>query len=180
MISEAVEEQASRSAGIEIRTVGQEHVSCALSILREASQWLATRGLYAWSEQELQKTDLPSQSAAGCLIIGFTHGKPAACMLLQRSDPLYWPRAARGSALYLHKLAVSRAHAGLGWGPRMISWAKKETHRRGIRRLRLDTWPDSRLAELYATQGFRFVDRVPHCENRGAVCRMECLLQTRR
>lgn len=180
MVTELVQEQASRSAGIAIRAVGQEHVRCALSILREASQWLAGRGLYAWSEQELQKTDLPSNSASGCLILGFTHGKPAACMLLQPTDPLYWPRAARGSALYLHKLAVSRAHAGCGWGPRMISWAKMETGRQGIRRLRLDAWPDSRPAELYVRHGFRIVDRVPHSENGGALCRMECLLHIRR
>lgn len=180
MMTKAVQEQGSRSAGIAIRAVGQEHVDCALSILREASQWLAGRGLYAWSEQELQKTDLPSNSASGCLILGFTHGKPAACMLLQPTDPLYWPRAARGSALYLHKLAVSRAHAGCGWGPRMIAWAKMEARRQRIRRLRLDTWADSRLVEFYMRHGFRLVDRVPHCESGSAMCRMEYLVQANR
>jgi ribosomal protein S18 acetylase RimI-like enzyme len=172
--------QAPRTYQTEIRAVGQEHVACALLILREASQWLASRGLPAWSERDLQQADLPSQSATGCLILGFMHGKPTACMLLQSSDPLYWPRATRGSALYLHKLAVSRAHAGCGWGPRMIAWAKIETRRQGIRRLRLDTWADSPLIELYEAHGFRRLNRVPHLASGSALYRMECLLQTRR
>ena len=127
MKSAAVPAQAPRSHQTEIRAVGQEEVPCALAILREVSQWLVNRGLRSWTECDLHKADLPSHCATGGLILGFTHGKPAACMLLQSIDPVYWPRAARGSALYLHKLAVSRAHAGCGWGPRMISWAKIES-----------------------------------------------------
>ena len=179
MKSAAAPAQAPHSYHTEIRAVGQEHVPYALAILREVSQWLADRGLRGWTERDLRQTDLPSQSAAGCLILGFTHGKPVACMLLQNSDPLYWPRAARGSALYLHKLAVSRAHAGCGWGPRMIAWAKIETRRQGIRRLRLDTWADSALVELYEAHGFRRLNRVPHLESGSALCRMECRLQAR-
>jgi GNAT superfamily N-acetyltransferase len=180
MNTAAAPERAPRSYHSEIRAVGQEHVPCALAILREASQWLTDRGLRGWTERDLQQADLPSHSAAGCLIIGFTHGQPTACMLLQRSDPVYWPRAAEGSALYLHKLAVRRAHAGCGWGPRMIAWAKIETRRRGIRRLRLDTWADSRLVELYEAHGFRCLNRVPHLESGSALYRMECRLQIRR
>lgn len=180
MHSAAAPKQAPRAYQTEIRAVGPEQVASALLILREASQWLAGRGLRGWTERDLQQTNLPAQSVAGSLILGFTQGKPAACMLLQRSDPLYWPRAASGSALYLHKLAVSRAHAGCGWGPRMIAWAKIETRRQGIRRLRLDTWADSPLVELYETHGFRRLNRVPHLESGGALYRMECRIQTRR
>lgn len=179
MKSAAAPAQAPRSYHTEIRAVGQEHLPCALAILREVSQWLTDRGLRGWTECDLQKADLPSHSAAGGLILGFTHGKPAACMLLQSSDSVYWPRAAMGSALYLHKLAVSRAQAGCGWGPRMISWAKVETRRRGIRRLRLDTWVDSPLVELYEAHGFRRFDRVSHPESGSLLYRMECRLQAR-
>src|SRR5690242_3327051 len=91
---------------IQIRAVGPEGVPCALLILREASHWVSSRCLPGWSEAELQDTDLPHHSAAGALILGFAYESPVACMLLQRSDPKYWPRALPGSALYLHKLAV--------------------------------------------------------------------------
>lgn len=165
-----------RSRDIQIRAVGPEYVAHALVILREASQWLATLGMPVWSEYDLQRSDLPGHSAAGCLILGFSGAEPAACMLLQRSDPLYWPRAVEGSALYLHKLAVRRAHAGCGWGPRMIAWAKAEAGRQQIRRLRLDTFADSWLADYYLMHGFRVISQTIHSENGRLMCRMECRL----
>jgi len=161
---------------IRIRAVGPEYAASALLILREASKWLASRGLRPWSECDLERTDLSLNSSSGCLILGFADSEPAACMLLQRSDPVYWPRAIEGSALYLHKLAVRRAYAGRGWGPRMIAWAKAETRRRRIRRLRLDTLADSPLADFYAAQGFRLVDRAKHPEDGSPMWRMECWL----
>jgi GNAT superfamily N-acetyltransferase len=165
-----------RSPDIQIRAVGPEHVGHALRILREASHWLASRGMQVWSERDLQRSDLPGHSASGCLIFGFAGAQPVACMLLQRSDPVYWPRAKTGSALYLHKLAVRRAYAGCGWGSRMIGWAKAEAQRRQIPRLRLDTVADSWLAELYVTHGFRIVGRTTHPEVGSAMYRMECWL----
>lgn len=165
-----------RSNDVEIRAVGPEHVASALLILREASQRLAGYGIQAWPESDLQRTDLPGHSTSGCLIVGFAGTEPAACMLLQRRDPDYWPRAVEGSALYLHKLAVRRAYAGCGWGSRMIAWAKAETQRRQIRRLRLETLADSWLAEFYVTHGFRILDRTTHPETGWVMCRMECRL----
>jgi len=160
--------------GIQILAVGPEDVSSALLILREASRWVSRRGLPGWSEAELQATDLPHHSAAGALILGFADKSPVACMLLQRSDPIYWPRATPGCALYLHKLAVRRAHAGRGWGSRMIAWAKAEARRQHIKRVRLDTWADSRLTEFYAAHGFRLIDRLAERRDGMGMCRMEC------
>ena len=162
--------------GIQIRAAGEECVPSALLILREASQWLTRRGLSGWSDLELQNADLPRQCAEGALILGYQGENPLACMLLQREDPIYWPTAAPGSALYLHKLAVRRAQAGRGWGARMIAWARAESQRLGIERLRLDTWADSRLSEFYSRHGFHLVDRVFKPEDGMMMCRMECLL----
>ena len=162
--------------GIQIRAVGEECVPVALLILREASQWLASRGLPGWTDLELQNTDLPGHSAAGALILGFAGQSPVACMLLQRNDPIYWPEAVPGSALYLHKLAVRRSHAGGGWGARMIAWAKAEAQRLRVEHVRLDTWADSRITELYSRHGFQLVDRLPKPEHGMVMCRMECRL----
>jgi ribosomal protein S18 acetylase RimI-like enzyme len=162
--------------GTQIRAVGEEFVPSALLILREASQWLARRGLSGWSDLELQNTDFPRHCAAGALILGFEGESPVACMLLQREDPIYWPKAVPGSALYLHKLAVRRAQAGRGWGARMVTWAKTETQRLRIEHLRLDTWADSRLSEFYSRHGFHLVDRLIKPEDGMVMCRMECRL----
>jgi GNAT superfamily N-acetyltransferase len=165
---------------IQIRGVGEEYVPSALLILREASQWLTSQGLSGWSDLELQNTDLRRQCAAGALILGFEGESAVACMLVQRSDPIYWPQAAPGSALYLHKLAVRRAHAGRGWGARMIAWAKTEAQRLHVARLRLDTWADSRLTALYSRHGFHLVDRLTKLEDGMVMCRMECRLVCKR
>jgi len=59
----------------------------------------------------------------------------------------------------------------------MIAWAKAEAQRQRIKRVRLDTWADSRLAEFYSTHGFRLVDGLIQDENGAVMCRMECRLQ---
>jgi len=162
-----------------IRAVGPEYASRALAILHEASLWLASRGLPGWSEAELQNAELASHGTSGALILGFADQEPVACMLLLRSDPIYWPRATHGSALYLHKLAVGRAHAGCGWGARMVAWAKSEAQRQGVRRVRLDTWEGSRVAALYSAEGFRLVDCMIGPDNGARMWRMECLVMPR-
>ena len=97
-----------------------------------------------------------------------------ACMLVQRADPLYWPEAPPGAALYIHNVAVRRAAAGRGWLPTLIDWARVEARRAAVPLLRLDTLPEGRLPSLYEGLGFRAVDREPVDVTGRPVIRMEC------
>jgi GNAT superfamily N-acetyltransferase len=157
-----------------IRFVGPEFAEAAVGILREACQWLAKRGLRRWSEFELQSINFPHYAEAGELVLGFAGDGPAACMLLQAADRAYWPCAASGTALYVHKLAVARSSAGNRWSARMLEWGKDQARARGIRRLRLDTLADSPLPAPYGQYGFRPVDRSPKLVRGIQIVRMQC------
>lgn len=136
-------------------------VPTALEILREAAAWAEARGMSVWARHDLLETDFTIAADAGELVLGYAGSEPVATMLLQVSDALYWPEAAPGSALYVHKVAIRRAAAGQGWLERLIGFADDEARARGIRFLRLDTVPRPVMQAMYERLGFAVVDAQP-------------------
>ena len=145
----------------------------ALSILLEAAAWGAARGTDIWSEAELRSIDFAAAARAGELVIGLEGSAPAATMLLQTVDPIYWPDDAPGDALYVHKLAVRRAFASLGWLTRLLEFAANEAHARSIDKLRLDTILRPRLQSMYERHGFITIVENPLVRNGRQMIRME-------
>ena len=81
---------------------------------------------------------------------------------------MFWPNAMPGEALYVHRLAVRRAHAGTGLARCLLDWSADEARRHGCRFLRLDTELRPRLLALYEAAAFFRYDREPvvvggHC-----------------
>ena len=145
----------------------------ARSILLEAAAWGAARGTGIWSETELRSIDFAAAARAGELVIGHEGTAPAATMLLQTSDPIYWPHDAPGDALYVHKVAVRRAFAARGWLPRLIEFASAQARARSIARLRLDTILRPQLRSMYERLGFITVVEAPLLRNGRQMIRME-------
>jgi GNAT superfamily N-acetyltransferase len=78
----------------------------------------------------------------------------AGSLTLQDEDLETWG-VNDGSALYLHRLVVARAHAGAGLGRRLLAWAVDEAQARGRRSLRLDCVASNTfLRRYYAEAGF--------------------------
>src|SRR5712671_667204 len=88
---------------------GPAAAAAAVAILREATEHFARRGIVVWTREELRESEFVAAAAAGELVLGYCGEEPAATMLLQTLDPRYWPEAAAGTALYVHKVAVRRA-----------------------------------------------------------------------
>jgi len=145
----------------------------ALSILLEAAAWGAARGTDIWSEEELRSIDFAAAARAGELVIGHEGAEPAATMLLQTSDPIYWPSDAPGDALYVHKVGVRRAFASRGWLTRLIDFAAAAARARSIDRLRLDTILRPHLRSMYERHGFTTVLEEPLLRNGRQMIRME-------
>ena len=82
-------------------------------------------------------------------------------MYLQDFDRPYWPEARDGEALYVHRLAVCRAHGGRGLSRAMLDWAAAEARRSGRTFVRLDTELRPALIALYENAGFARVDKTP-------------------
>lgn len=133
----------------------------AVRTLAEAAAWARTHGAGAWSPQEFTIPDLEASARRGELIGGFEDGRMAACMKLERRDPVYWPDDPPDAALYVHKLATARAATGRGWSGRLVAWAAAEAVRRGVPALKLDVLPEPKLLALYQGLGFEAVDAAP-------------------
>lgn len=153
--------------------VGPEFAGEALGILREAAAWALGRGVDVWTDAQLREQDLLAAADLGQLLMGFSGDRSAATMLLQSSDPVYWPDAAPHTALYLHKIAVRREFAGRGWLTRLIDFAVSDARDLGIRRLRLDTLCRSPLEGLYVRHGFVALNEPPIVVGSRLMIRME-------
>jgi ribosomal protein S18 acetylase RimI-like enzyme len=147
--------------GLAVRWVDESFATAAVAILREATAWAGTRGTQVWKDADLRERDFEAAARAHQLVMGFSGDHPAATMLIQSSDPLYWPEVAAGSSLFLHKIGVSRQFAGRGWLQRLVDFAVVIAQERGCGWLRLDTLHGTRLRELYEGQGFALVEEAP-------------------
>lgn len=144
-----------------IRRVGPEYAQDAVSILRESAAWALSRGILVWRDDELREQEFRQAALLGELVMGFNSGHAVATMLLQSSDPTYWPEIAADTSLFLHKIGVRRAHAGSGWLGRLVEFAEQNARQRNIGWLRLDTLHGTRLRQLYEQHGFSVVDEPP-------------------
>jgi GNAT superfamily N-acetyltransferase len=78
------------------------------------------------------------------------------------ADPEFWTEADEpDKALYVHRMATSRAAAGQDIGAVMLDWATKRAAQQGKAWLRLDAWKTNPgLHRYYERQGFTLVRLV--------------------
>ncbi|HEV2121022.1 MAG TPA: GNAT family N-acetyltransferase [Candidatus Bathyarchaeia archaeon] len=80
--------------------------------------------------------------------------KTVGTITLQWSDQKFWGEQPL-DAVYIHKLAIRRSHAGRRLGLRMIQWAESKARTEGKRYLRLDCLAGNKtIREYYEKEGF--------------------------
>ena len=124
------------------------------SLLREAADWLATRGEALWGPDAVSPEAVRPAIARGEFYLAKINAVTVGAMILQWEDRKFWPDVAQNEAAYIHKLAVRRSIAGQGVSGRMIAWAKGRAVAAGRRFLRLDCALRPRLQAFYEGQGF--------------------------
>jgi len=144
-----------------VRLAATAEAADAVAIIREAAAWAAARGIAVWAAHEIRTEAFEEAAREAELVLGFADAIPAATMLLQTEDPVYWPNEAPASALYLHKIAIRRAFAGQAWLSRLVDFAAKSAANRGIPRLRLDTMLRPKMQSMYERHGFRRLAEEP-------------------
>ncbi len=153
--------QVERCPDLQIARAGLETFPEVHALILEAAQWLAQKGEPLWDQEQTSGDELAQVARAGELIIAKNAGELSACMYLHNEDPMFWPEAKQGEALYVHRLAVARRFAGLGHALAMLDWAAREAKSTGRTYLRLDCEPRPKLLALYRNAGFVPVDDVP-------------------
>jgi GNAT superfamily N-acetyltransferase len=130
-------------------------------LIRATADWLIRMGEPLWGPNETSLDELNRVALIGELVIGRVANELATCMFLHDEDRLFWPHVAAGEALYIHRLAVARKFAGLGYAHAMLDWAADEARAKGRRFLRLDCEPRAKLLALYQGAGYRRFDSQP-------------------
>jgi ribosomal protein S18 acetylase RimI-like enzyme len=132
-----------------------EDLPRVLTILEDAAAWLQSRGIDQWRPGNFSAPELLASIHQGELYLATVEGCDAATIILQWSDPLFWPPENHDTAGYIHKLAVHRCFAGRGLGQRLIDWATTRAAERGKQFLRLDCMATNPgLCRFYENLGF--------------------------
>lgn len=139
--------------------ITQGNVPVAVDIMREAASWLIEVGKPMWRLEDITQDTILTGITKDDVYVGWVGDESATAMVLQWSDPFFWPQAKDDSG-FIHKLSVRRRFAGTNVSSQMVEWAKQETRRRGKAYLRLDCAGDrARLCFFYEGLGFRRTDR---------------------
>ncbi|WP_084959135.1 GNAT family N-acetyltransferase [Thermoactinospora rubra] len=142
-----------------------------LALLADTAEWLHSRGVRQWPRGGFGADRIEPLIRERVLYVleagELEWAGPVATIALDaHADPEFWTPADRPwSALYVHKLAVSRAYAGTGLGDALLDWAGASVGDAGRDWLRLDCAKDNpRLQDYYRRRGFTHVRTVdlPH------------------
>jgi ribosomal protein S18 acetylase RimI-like enzyme len=143
----------------EMITVSQSDVKSALAIIREVSEWLIDKKMPLWNPDDFSNGKFIKSIGDGNLCTAYIGSEPVAAMVLQWSDPVFWPNS-MGDSGFIHKLAVKREFAGKGISKKFTDWAKNEVRSRNRTFLRLDCAADrTKLCKVYEDLGFLKIDR---------------------
>lgn len=139
------------------RRIEETELEALLTLRVQAAQWLWDKGITQWNpagftlqnaQEDFERYRLYGLWNGDTLVGGFR---------LQDIDPVLWPEAQPGEALYLHTLVVAREHAGTGLGDRLLHEACAIAAAEGYKFLRLDCYAgNTNLRCYYEARGFAF------------------------
>ncbi|GAA1530011.1 GNAT family N-acetyltransferase [Actinomadura kijaniata] len=152
-----------------IRPAGTGDLDTVLRLIDRAAAWLrkekdTTQWRRPWPSPDGRRKRIHEGLLSGHTWLLRHGGRPVATVTLCPfgSDLLWTARELEQEAVYLHRLVIDRAYAGIGLGAELINWAGHRGHRErpGVRSIRIDVWSDNlELHAYYRRQGFAFVDR---------------------
>ena len=148
-----------RSVDPEIRVAAPAEATLVSAILSEAAAWLDGRGIRLWEPEQVSVAAVSADVERGFFFLAWLDGAAVGTMRLTTSDPAFWPEAAAGEALYLHRLAVRRSAAGGAVSSALLGWAAGHGAALGARYLRLDAEASrTALRGVYERFGFAYHD----------------------
>jgi len=138
-----------------IRQASPAEAGIVSGILTEAAQWLTEKGEPLWKAGELSPDTIATDVADGLFYLAWIKGDAAGVFKMQDEDQLFWPDLPQREAIYLHRIAVRRSHAGGGVLDAMIDFARHATIAANRRFLRLDCVASRhKLCAVYEKRGF--------------------------
>ncbi|GAB3985404.1 hypothetical protein GCM10028807_00580 [Spirosoma daeguense] len=134
----------------------------AIEILREVGQWLVDTNQELWAIDTLVPENLLDTYTTGNLYVMYAQSdtnvapEPAAVLILQWEDPLFWPDVPTNTSGFVHKLAIRRQFSGQNLFLRILDFCRTECLKRGIDTLQLETDATRpKLMAFYERHGFQ-------------------------
>ena len=126
-----------------------------LAIVREVGQWLVDTSQMMWAIDTLTADNLIDEYTRGNCHVLYVDDVPAATVILQWKDPLFWPDVPDNTSGFIHKLAIRRSFAGQNLFAVIIDFCRQECLSRGIHLLQLETDATRpKLMQFYERYGF--------------------------
>lgn len=153
-------------SALRFRAARTDELDAVEELLTGAAQWLASRGIDQWQFPPHRDRILRALERGECFLVSRDSKPVGTIQVDDHADPEFWTAADQpGEALYVHRMAVSRAESGQKVGAVMLDWAAGLARKAGKPLLRLDAWKDNGgLHRYYLSNGFRLVRVVdlPH------------------
>jgi GNAT superfamily N-acetyltransferase len=134
-----------------------------IGLMDAAADWLRTKNTDQWAEpwpsEEDRNHRIHRDLIAGKTWIAWDGVTPAATITGDSAQNPIWPAEAQcDPAVYVFRMVVSRAFAGLGLGVALLDGVGLRARRRyGARWIRVDVWTtNTALHAYYRSQGFGF------------------------
>jgi len=155
---------ATEAGELAIRRAGAADYHTVMAILRDAADWLSSRGAPPWNHwyMEVGERILRERLENHEVYLFERDRSPAGTLTIQWSDPEQWgDRALDNRAGYIHAIAISRSVGGMGVGERLLEWAVEKIAARGRRFARLDAIASNAvLCRYYERRGFASLSTV--------------------
>lgn len=133
------------------------------SIIREAAQWLMSRGImqWEWFLSDAGRRHVARRLDSAEVYLAYMGGEAVGTITIQWDDAEFWGEAGLDArAGYVQGMAVRRSVAGRGMGQQLLAFAEQRTLDQGRRFLRLDCLAENAgLCGYFARLGF--ADRGP-------------------
>jgi ribosomal protein S18 acetylase RimI-like enzyme len=126
-----------------------------LEILEEASRWLSSKGLETqWLPGPAFRQTIRDNIDRGEVYVVKDVKGTVGTITLQWNDKKFWGDLSHDAG-YIHKLAITRSHAGQHLGLRLLDWAEAKARAEGRSYLRLDCLASNKtIREYYERAGF--------------------------
>ncbi|MGI8336071.1 GNAT family N-acetyltransferase [Actinomadura scrupuli] len=144
-----------------------DHQEIIIRLIDEAGAWLrdekgSTQWNRPWPTRGARDQRVRDGLLGGRTWIAWDGDVAAASVTIHLTgSPYLWTEEERRTpAIYLHRLVLNRAYAGMRLGARLIAWAGQRGFQENPEAtcIRIDTWTDNHgLHKYYERQGFEFV-----------------------
>jgi GNAT superfamily N-acetyltransferase len=131
-----------------------------IGLIDEAAGWLPSKNTDQWAKPWPNLAGRNSRILAS-LVVGKTwicwdRGTAAATLTTDPDPDPYWSQHPPRPAVYVHRLVVARAYAGLGLGAALLDWAGRTGRlAHGANVMRISAWTTNPgLHDYYRRQGF--------------------------